>query len=255
MRTTVAILVALALPVWAADVIQWDEAEKHVGENVTVEGRVMAVHCSPTSCLLAFDPTFNRFTAVVQAANFDTLPPARLDEQYTGRRVRVRGTIGTTDKKPKIELGGADDISLVTTRAERRDAEKQAADVQVEMLERLNDVLASVESLTERLVTTQERIDALLGNLEARLQASQAPQPVLEPPVASYGEPQPRPGYEALRTVKRGMTPADVSRLVGEPQHIEESNSGWVTWYYGYGRSISFDQRGRARSLVGFPPP
>ena len=71
----------------------------------------------------------------------------------------------------------------------------------------------------------------------------------------SGGEPQPRPGFEALRTVKRGMTRADVQRLVGQPSYVEPSSGGWTTWYYGYGRSISFDGRGRAQSFVGFPSP
>ena len=50
------------------------------------------------------------------------------------------------------------------------------------------------------------------------------------------------------------MSTAEVERLIGQPEYVENS-TGWTTWYYGYGRSISFDRRGRATSLVGFPPP
>lgn len=238
------------------EIVAWDEAEKHVGKNVTVEGRVMGIHCSPTSCLLAFDPSFNRFTAVVQAARFDVLPPDRLDELYTGRKVRVRGTVQTIDKKPEIILDGPGDISLVQTKADREQKKADEAQVQIDTLERLADVLATVQELTERLADTQMRMDALLAQMEQRQAALAAlPGPPVAAPAPSYGLPQPRPAYERMRTVKQGMSPADVSRLIGEPQAVEEGSGGWVTWYYGFGRSISFDPRGRARSLVGFPGP
>src|SRR5262245_51474315 len=81
-------------PARAADTtIPWDQAEQHVGETVTVEGRVLGIHCSQLSCLLAFDPTFNRFTALIQAEHFKRFPPDQLDALYSGRKVEVHGTI------------------------------------------------------------------------------------------------------------------------------------------------------------------
>src|SRR6185295_10271667 len=93
-----AVAVAVTFPAVAADekektVISWEQASDHVGEQVTVEGRVLGIHCSPLSCLLAFEPTFNRFTAVVQANRFLRLPPEDLESSVNGQRVRVRGTI------------------------------------------------------------------------------------------------------------------------------------------------------------------
>jgi hypothetical protein len=258
-RAFLALMIVLGLARLAAaddEVVPWDEAEKHVGQSVIVEGRVMGIHCSPTSCLLAFDPSFNRFTAVVQAARFGVFPPDRLDSLYTGRKVRVHGTVQTIDKKPEIILDAPGDISVVTTKADREQKTAETAQAQVETLERLEDVLSSVQELTERLADTQMRMDALLAQMEQRQAAlASLPAPQSPPPPPSYGTPQPRPAYESLRTVKQGMSPADVARLIGEPQAVEEGSGGWVTWYYGYGRSISFDPRGRARSLVGFPAP
>ena len=264
MRTTAAcVVLAAALgtaPALASKVIKWDQAERHVGEEVTVDGRVLGVHCSPLSCLLAFDPTFNRFTAIVQARNFDTFPPQDFDRLYSGKRVRVRGKIQTRDGKPEIVVEQPDQLSLVhAERNKQREGQQSDRAAQTEILERLGDILARIEELTERLAATQERMDSLLAQMEQRqaqlaaLQASQQPAP---PPAApSYGEPQPRPAYETLRTVKRGMTRGEVARLIGQPQYVESSGGGWTTWYYGFGRSISFDARGRAQSLVGFPPP
>ena len=222
------------------EVVPWDQAEQHVGQATVVEGRVMGVHCSPTSCLLAFDPTFNRFTAVVQARSFSSLPPNSLDAKYVGRKVRVHGTVQLLDRKPEIVVERPSDLEVVVTQEERT---QQKADAQGEVLDRLESMQARLEQLALGL---DQRADQLAA-IEA---AAQQPPP--EPP--SDGPP-PRPGYEKLRTIKRGMTPAEVSRLAGDPTAVESSGNGTTIWYYDYGRSITFDQRGRATSLVGFPAP
>src|SRR5690242_11425333 len=100
-RWVLAMAIVLARTAGAVDAISWNDAEKHVGEEVVVEGRVLGVHCSPTSCLLAFDPTFNRFTVIVQASSFKTFPPASLDATFSGRKVHVHGTIKAVEKKPE----------------------------------------------------------------------------------------------------------------------------------------------------------
>jgi hypothetical protein len=238
--------------------ITWEEAGKHVGEEVIVEGRVLGVHCSPLSCLLAFEPTFNGFTAVVQAANFKEFPPAQLEQRYSGRKVKVRGKIVERDGKPEIVLDKPESLALgdVKERREQRDAERARATTDV--LERLSDVLDRIEELTERMVATQERIESMMAQIEQRdaaLAASLAPQPPAPPPPTGYGDPQPRPAYERLRSLKRGMSPADVERLVGPPQYVEQAAGGGQTWYYGFGRSVSFDGRGRAQGMIGFTNP
>ncbi|MGH7895303.1 MAG: hypothetical protein ACREQL_11590 [Candidatus Binatia bacterium] len=252
-----AALLALASTVGAADTISWEDAEKHIGEEATVEGRILGIHCSPTSCLLAFDPTFNRFTVVVQASSFKTFPPETLDATFVGRTVRVHGTIKVIEKKPEIVVEAPEDLQLVITKKERAE-EKSAA--QSDVTERLDAILERIEDLTARLESTQARLEQLAIVLDQRatqladLQALQAapPPPAPEP---SYGEAQPRPAYEALRTVKRGMMSTEVARLVGQPVTIESGASGVVVWDYGYGRTITFDRRGRATSLSGFPAP
>ena len=249
-----------AMPARAAETtVPWDQTEDHVGETVVVEGRVLGVHCSQLSCLLAFDPTFNRFTAVVQAEHFDRFPPDQLDALYSGRKVQVRGTIVTRDRKPEILLSDPADLKLVESKEDKKKQAADAADAQAQLLDRLDAAVASVEQLTERLAATQDRVDQLIAQLELTGQAIVAaatPAPPPPPPAPpTYGEPQPRPGYEALRTVKRGMGANDVRRLIGDPELVEPSGNGWTTWSYGYGRSVTFDDRGRAQSLVGFPNP
>lgn len=255
--SAVALVLALALPARAAEtVVQWDAAEQHVGEEVTVEGRVLGVHCSPLSCLLAFDPTFNRFTIVVQAKDFSRLPPDQLDGRYSGRRVRVRGTIVDRDRKPEIVVSSPDALKLVETKEDKQKKATERAETQEQILDRLDALLDRVETLTERLVTMQERMETVVAQLDERTQAlmiaaaTPPPAPVPQPP---YTGPEPRPGWEAMRTVKRGMSAGEVRRLMGDPMNVEPGGNGWTTWLYDGGRSVSFDGRGRAQSLAGFP--
>src|SRR3989442_14755659 len=104
-----------APPALAADEpISWDEADKHVGEEATVDGRVVDIHCSPLSCLLAFEPSFNRFTAVIQARDFERLPPDDLRARFHGKHVHVHGTIVSRDSKPEIVVETPDALTLAT---------------------------------------------------------------------------------------------------------------------------------------------
>src|SRR5262249_2500033 len=206
---------AAATPARAAETtVPWDQTEDHVGETVVVEGRVLGVPCSQLSCRLAFDPTFNRFTAVVQAEHFDRFPPDQLDALYSGRKVQVRGTIVTRDRKPEIILSDPADLKLVESKEDKKKQAADAADAQAQLLDRLDAAVASVEQLTERLAATQDPVDQPIAQLELTGQAIVAaatPAPPPPPPAPpTYGEPQPRPGYEALRTVKRGMGANDV---------------------------------------------
>ena len=244
-----------------AKAVQWSEAEKHVGENTTVEGRVLGIHCSPTSCLLAFDPTFNRFTAVVQAKDFKSLSPEMLNAQYVGRPVRVTGTIQLLDKKPEIVIAKPDDIQVITSTKDRQEKREAAA---ADMADRMEDILDRLDAMIDRLDTVQARLEQMNVTLEqqsqqiaqiAAIQAEAVGQSFETPPQPSYGEAQPRPAYEALRSLKRGMTSDEVSRLVGNPVSSEVLPGGNTVWDYGYGRTITFDGRGRTTSLSGFPSP
>jgi hypothetical protein len=263
--TIVLLLGATFLPGRAArtapeTTIPWTDAEQHVGKTVTVEGRVLGIHCSPTSCLLAFDPTFNRFTAVVQAKDFKTLSPEELNATYVGRPVRVTGQVRLLDRKPEIVISRPEDLEVVTTPRDR--AEKREA-AQADVAARLDEILDRLDDLAARIDETQARLEEVQASLDeqsaqitqiAAIQAEAIGQS-FDLPQPSFGEPQPRPGFEALRTLKRGMTSQEVARLVGEPLSTETLPGGNVVWDYGYGRTVTFDERNRAKSLSGFPAP
>jgi len=252
MRASMVLAVVLGAALARGEVaISWEEAAHHLGKEATVEGRILGVHCSKLACLLAFEPTFNRFTAVIQAERFGDFPsPEDLDREYIGREVRVHGTIRENDGKPEIVLERPEDLSLTTSARER--AEEAAAEAQADILERLATVLDRIEALTERMVETEERVEAVLASLEDRadeLASAQAVAAAVPPPAP---EPPPRPAYERLRSIKRGMSSEEVQRLLGDPLYVEVNTTGGAVWYYGLGRSISFNDRGRAEGLAGF---
>jgi len=250
-KTALALVVALPALGAAETTIAWDEADKHVGDEATVEGLVVGVHCSPLSCLLAFEPTYNRFTAVVEARSFDALPPAELERRYRGKRVLVHGTIRQNDGKPEIEVASPGALTLAGTRRREERGPDNATRGQAEATQRLADVLTRIEDLTERLAGVEERMDALLAQMEQRNAALAAAESSQGPPPAAAGE-APPPAYQALRSVKRGMSIADVQRLAGPPQYAQSNGGGWTTWYYADGRTVSFDARGRVQALSGF---
>jgi len=233
-----------------AGVVQWDQAEQHVGEDATVEGRVLGVHCSPLSCLLAFDPSFSRFRAVIEASSFAKFPPERLTERFSGRRVHVHGKITTNGGRPEIIVDSPDDLTVMVAER-RREQEQRAALVQeanTQLMERIASTLERLEALAEQLVAAQDRLESQLAALDQRTAAVAAN---TAPPPGNPGPP-PRAGYERMRTVKRGMSRNDVIRLMGEPSSVEPGNAGWTTWYWDTGESVAFDGRGRAQSVSGF---
>lgn len=249
-------LVLLILPPTArgADVLRWQDAAKHVGEQATVEGVIAAVHCSPLACSLAFEPTFTRFSAIIQAAQFGVLPPEELEGRYRNRRVRVTGTIEAIDGKPRIQIANPEALTLA--QEERRpDAAAAGSDdtgdaavvaAQAEVLDRLEEILERLEALSERLVAAEERMASVLGYLNERDFAAAQMSPAAGP------APPSAPAAQALRSLKRGMSAADFERLAGSPVRVIDSGNGWTTWDYGGGRVVTFDNRGRAQSLNGF---
>jgi hypothetical protein len=227
-------------------VISWTEAHEYIGEDVIVEGEIIATHTSPLSTLLSFDRGFNRFTAVIRPANRKAFPPAP-EEFYKGKLVRISGRLIEYETKAEIVLTSPDQIVVLDHDTPLPPAAADNDDsmlVTLELLRRLTAIEASMESLADRL-------DLILAALENQA-APDSPATYLLPGRVPETEPPPRPAYQRLQTVKRGMTAAKVQQLIGEPAFVDPSSEGGEIWYYGSGRSISFNKRGRVEAMAGF---
>src|SRR5262245_22260998 len=55
----------------AGPTIAGSRAGDYVGQDVTIEGRVVAIHDSPLATVIAFAPNFAGFTATILAADRD----------------------------------------------------------------------------------------------------------------------------------------------------------------------------------------
>lgn len=253
----VALLAVCAGSAAADEAISPGEAGNHTGEEVTVEGRVVDVHCSPISCLLAFADGFRGFTAVIQASHFSAFP-ADIPAAYRGQRVRVRGKVEQYAKKPEITLSTPEQITVLRNKAREEEKEKvereaQQREEQEQVAARLEEIAARIEELHQRMDSLEGRLADLVSLLERReaerRAAASAP---IAPLLALPAEPPRRPAYQTLRSIKRGMTASEVEQLAGTPLVVDRPGPAGTTWYYGGGRSVTFDSRGRVQSLVGF---
>lgn len=227
--------------------ISWTQAEQHVGEEVIVEGRIMATHTSPLSTLLSFKEDFSSLAAVIRPADRDAFPP-QPEEYYRGKSVRITGRILETGKKLRMVLTSPRQIQLADVPPATPDdrGAEEAAELSLEVLQRLTRIEESLNTLADRL-------DLILAALTEPPEPEEPALPRSLPGrIASPPPPPPRPAYESLRSIKRGMTAAQVERLAGDPAYIDGATEGGETWYYGAGRTITFNRRGRVESFVGF---
>jgi hypothetical protein len=232
-------------------VIPWSQASQHIGEEVTIEGRIVATHASPLSTLLSFDPSFNKFTAVIRPGDGEAFPP-KPEEYYRGKQVRITGVVVEYEKKAEIVLKNRGQIQILEPQAPPAPVAEKGKDTGTSEL---------TLELIERLAAIESKLDTVTSQLDLIITAVEQPaQPQPEPPRAARPlpgqilptEPPPRPRYEALRSLKRGMRAAEVEKLIGAPAYIDSTSEGGEVWYYGAGRTVSFDRRGRIQAMAGF---
>src|SRR5881296_1749416 len=77
----------------APPVYPWQEAGRHVGEVVTVEGMVAAAHGTGDTCVLEFAPDDpHALRVILVLPMFSSLPP-KPERLYAAKRVRVSGVV------------------------------------------------------------------------------------------------------------------------------------------------------------------
>ena len=103
---TFALLACAAL---AAGPIPWTEAGNHVGDNVTVEGDVLAASSTPDQVVLEFAPADPKGFRVVLIVPIMTDLPRFPERLYQGKRVRAAfaGEKAKDDPFAKVRIAEA----------------------------------------------------------------------------------------------------------------------------------------------------
>ena len=94
-------------------IVSWEDADKYYGQEVIVEGRIVATYNSGKACFLNFHKNWKRyFTAVIFASDFSKFPP-NPEEYYRDKKVRIKGLVKEYQGKPEIILKSPKQIEIV----------------------------------------------------------------------------------------------------------------------------------------------
>ena len=159
-----------APPAATGPTIAGNRAGDYVGQDVTVEGRVAAIHESPLATVIGFAPNFAGFTATILAADRDKFP-SDLEARVRNRVVRVSGTVTAYRGKPEMALRdpaqliltppaapGSITAPMPTPAAAAAVAPTDAA--MQELRRALARIEARLESLEDRLTTLEDAASA-----------------------------------------------------------------------------------------------
>jgi len=149
-----------AAPAPAGPPIAGSRAGDYVGQDVTIEGRVAAIHESPLATVLAFAPNFAGFTATILAADRDKFP-SDLEARLRDRLVRVSGTVTAYRGKPEMALRDPSQLVLAPPPAPGSVAAVRPAPAAV----------ATPDAAAEEMRRALGRIEARLDSIDARLRA------------------------------------------------------------------------------------
>jgi hypothetical protein len=203
-------------------VVSESEAAQHVGEEVTVEGRVHATHVSQLATVLAFAPNFSGFTATIHAGDRDRFP-ADLAERARNRVARVRGVVASYRGRPEMTLKDPRQLTFV-------DAEPPPPVVAPR---------PTPASLPEQVTAALERIEDRLDAIENRIDDLENAEPVVAVPL-------PPP------LIAVGMPASDLRTRFGDPLKVEEGLRGRRVFVYSGGRTVDVDAAGRVMGWNGF---
>jgi len=219
-----------------SDAVPVSSAGEHVGEEVTIEGRVVSAHASPLATVLAFTPNFAGFTATILAADRPKFPN-NFEQRYRDKLVRVTGVVTAYRGKPEMRLREPSQLQVVPAAGETPlppgalppepspPAPPPTPDPQAAETAR---ALAALEDRVAAIETRLAAIEQALATLAARTAG-------------------PAPG-----TLHTGLTGPGVRALLGEPRGVIDTTDGGSIWEYASGRTVSFDSGGRVIAWTGF---
>ncbi|MGE5285084.1 MAG: thermonuclease family protein [Actinomycetota bacterium] len=93
--------------------IPWEEAHRHQGEEIVVEGTIVRTHRAKEVLYLNFHSNWKRYLSLVIFVKDFPLFPADPVKAYRGRKVRVRGEVTLYKDRPEMVVRSPGDITVV----------------------------------------------------------------------------------------------------------------------------------------------
>lgn len=103
----------LQAPEVGGTVVPWEEAHRHVGEEIVVEGRIVRTHRSASMLYLNFHPNWKRYLTLVIHVKDLPLFPGDPEKTYKGKKVRVRGEVKLYKDRPEMVVRDPANIKVV----------------------------------------------------------------------------------------------------------------------------------------------
>ncbi|MBP2686606.1 MAG: nuclease (SNase domain protein) [Deltaproteobacteria bacterium] len=103
----------LGAPATGGAVVPWEEAHRHQGEEVVVEGTIVRTHRAEKVVYLNFHPNWRRYLTLVIFVKDLGLFPADPGRAYRGKRVRVRGEVQLYKDRLEMVVRSPENITIV----------------------------------------------------------------------------------------------------------------------------------------------
>ncbi len=102
-----------AAPAYAGTVIPWEQAHRHQGGEIVVEGTIVRTHRAKQAVYLNFHPNWERYLTVVIFLKDLRLFPDDPEKAYKGKKVHVRGEVKLYKGRPEMTVRSPRDITIV----------------------------------------------------------------------------------------------------------------------------------------------
>jgi micrococcal nuclease len=94
-------------------VVNWRDANNYIGQQVIVEGTIVATYKTNKVCFLNFDQNWKEyFTAVIFVSDLPKFSYSP-DQYLKNKKVKIKGTIKLYKGKPEIIVKNSDQIEVI----------------------------------------------------------------------------------------------------------------------------------------------
>ena len=93
--------------------VPWEEAHRHAGEEIAVEGTIVRTHRAAKVLYLNFHPNWKRYLSLVILASDLHRFPQDPEKAYKGKKVRARGEVQLYKDRPEMVIRDPADITVL----------------------------------------------------------------------------------------------------------------------------------------------